>query len=392
MYDPMTDDAGGAGASGLLLARGLLWCLLVLAVAGLVAPAPGLASGSTRGGLDAGDLPTEDLALEDLIQGSPSRTLSAYNLFKDVQGQVPNDGLVPYALATPLFSDYAEKYRFVHVPDGMAGTYDPAEVFSFPVGTVFVKSFGYPADFRKPDDTIRVLETRLLVREEKGWAAWPYVWNEEMTEATLRVIGKRLPVSFIDAGGAERSFTYRVPNKNQCKGCHEINGEVSLIGPKARNLNHDYAYASGPENQLAYWSRAGLLTNAPAPDEAPRVPVWNDPETGNVEERARAYLDINCAHCHRLEGPASNSGLVLTYDEDHPYARGIYKRPVAAGRGAGNAAFVIEPGLPDRSILLTRMMSREPGVAMPELGRALLHKEGISLVHDYIAALPREKP
>lgn len=357
-----------------------LCVLMVPVMVGLLGRAPALAEGRIGA-----------LALDDLIQGKPSRTLSAYNLFEDVQGQVPNDGLVPYDLISPLFSDYAEKYRFVHVPPGSAAAYDPDEVFSFPVGTIFVKSFAFPADFRRPDQDVRVLETRLLVREEKGWVAWPYVWNEDMTEAQLRVIGKRIPVSFIQEDGTERAFTYRVPNKNQCKGCHEINGKVTLIGPKARNLNHAFAYAGGAANQLAHWSDLGLLEGAPAPDEAPRVPVWNDPSTGSLEARARAYLDINCAHCHRLEGPASNSGLVLTYGEDHAYARGVYKRPVAAGRGAGDAAFVIEPGVPDRSILLTRMMSPEAGVAMPELGRTLLHDEGIALVRAYIASLAAQE-
>ncbi len=352
-------------------------------VAGLI----GLAAAILAGAASAAPL-----ALDDLVAGKPSRTLSSYNLFKDAGQQIPNDGLVPYALATPLFSDYAEKFRFVHVPDGQRAAYDAREVFDFPVGSIFVKTFAFPADLREPDKDLRVLETRLLVREAKGWVAWPYVWDEDMSEARLKVIGKRIALSYTDHDGMPARLDYRVPNKNQCKGCHSVDGEISLIGPKARNLNYVYAYGAGPQNQLAHWTAAGLLTGAPDPADAPRVPVWGDPEDGTLDERARAYLDINCAHCHRAEGPASNSGLVLTYGETTPYARGFYKRPVAAGRGATDGHFVIEPGAPERSLLLQRMMSLEPGVAMPELARATLHAEGIALIRDYIAALPAEGP
>ncbi len=338
----------------------------------------------------AGVVQAAPLALDDLVAGKPSRTLSPYNLFKDAAKQIPNDGLVPYALATPLFSDYAEKFRFVHVPEGGSAVYNGEEVFDFPVGTIFVKSFAFPADLRAPDKDLRVLETRLLVREADGWAAWPYVWDEDMSEARLKVIGKRIDLAYINHDGAPTQLDYRVPNKNQCKGCHSVNGEISLIGPKARNLNSTYAYGSGPDNQLAHWTAAGLLTGAPDPADAPRVPVWETAEDGTLDERARAYLDINCAHCHRAEGPASNSGLMLTYGETTPYARGFYKRPVAAGRGATDGHFVIEPGAPERSILLQRMMSLEPGVAMPELARGTLHHEGIALIRDYIASLPTD--
>ena len=117
-----------------------------------------------------------------------------------------------------------------------------------------------------------------------------------------------------------------------------------------------------------------------------RLPRWDDPNAP-LEGRARAYLDVNCGHCHNRDGLASNSGLYLTYEEADRSALGIEKRPVAAGRGSGGFLFSIAPGHPEQSILLYRMASTEPGVMMPELGRSLVHDEGLALVRDYIAKM-----
>lgn len=318
---------------------------------------------------------------QDVIDGETlPRSLSEFRFFTDGIGHSPNDRVRPYALNTPLFSDYALKNRFVYVPEGQTATYNADGVFEFPVGSALIKSFGYPVDFRDSNSEIRWLETRVLLRRESGWVALPYVWNEDGSDATLRRAGRRMPVSWIDANGETQEISYRVPNQNQCKTCHARNDEIALIGPNARNLNDGM--------RLAQWVDWSVLDQAPV--DAPRVPVWDDPSTGTLDERARAYLDINCAHCHEREGSASNSGLFLSYNEGQTVARGILKRPVAAGRGSGGRDFDIEPGHPERSIFVYRMQSRDPGIAMPELGRGMLHDEGIALIEDYIAAMDEQ--
>jgi uncharacterized repeat protein (TIGR03806 family) len=326
------------------------------------------------------------VAVNALLAETPAPSLDAYRLFVDAGGRKPNAGVVPYTLNTPLFSDYAEKQRFVFLPPGKSVRYAAEGAFDFPVGTALVKTFAYPADFRRPDENIRFLETRLLVRKKAGWMASAYVWNADQTKAVLKRAGTRLDVSFVDGQGQRREVDYAVPNQNQCKECHSVAKVLKPLGPKARNLNGDFAYADGRENQLARWRKLGLLTGAPEPAAAPRTAVWDDAREP-LEARARAYLDANCGHCHNPKGMASNSGLNLNAEETRMSALGVGKRPVAAGRGSGGLEVSIAPGHPEQSILVHRMASNEPGVMMPELGRNLRHEEGLKLIRDYVANL-----
>jgi uncharacterized repeat protein (TIGR03806 family) len=330
----------------------------------------------------------QGVALDQLMAETPAPTLADYRLFLDAGARKPNAGVTPYALNTPLFSDYAEKQRYVYLPPGGKARYRPAGVLDLPVGSVLIKTFAYPADFRRPGEKVRFVETRLLIHRKSGWTALAYVWNGEQTEAVLKRAGKRLDVDFVDAKGAARHIDYAVPNQNQCKECHSAAGQLTPIGPKARNLNGDYAYPEGTENQLAHWTRTGMLAGAPAPEKAPRTAVWTD-ERESLEARARAYLDGNCAHCHNPKGAASNSGLFLDLEEQRAALRGVGKRPVAAGRGSGGLLFDIAPGDPEGSIVVHRMASTEPGVMMPELGRSTVHEEGLALVRAYVAGLKK---
>lgn len=314
--------------------------------------------------------------------------LSSYRLFRDGATQAPNDGLLPFDLNTPLFSDYARKHRFVYLPPGTSATYNARETFTFPVGTLLVKTFAFPVDERDPALGERLIETRLLLRRNTGWDAITYVWNAEQTEAKRRVIGARVPVDYPQADGSRFQITFQVPNTNQCKECHaEHNDVLAPLGPKARNLNKDYDYGDAVENELQRWTQVGYLTGAPDPADAPRSPAFDDPEAGTLEERARAYLDVNCGHCHNPSGLARTSGLYLDIHEETPARLGVCKGPVAAGQGSGGRKVDILPGDPDGSILVYRMESTAPGVAMPELGRQTVHAEAVALIRDWISGL-----
>jgi uncharacterized repeat protein (TIGR03806 family) len=326
------------------------------------------------------------------VPSHPFPTLSQYGLFVgDPTAQQPAAGVIPYDLNSALFSDYTEKFRFVRLPPGMSASYRSDEVFNLPVGTVIAKTFAYPRDARDPSKGRRLLETRILEHQAEGWVGLPYIWNQAQSEATLDVAGDTVDVSWIDADGNIKSNNYIIPNSNQCKGCHKAGDTMLPIGPKARNLNRDFAYDTGKENQLAHWSRLGLLAGAPDPAGAPRLAVWDDPKTGTLDARARAWLEINCAHCHSPVGPARNSGLDLLASQQNPTSFGINKPPVAAGVGSGGLAYDVIPGQPDRSILVYRIASTHPGVMMPELGKRLVHKEGVALVREWITAMAPAK-
>lgn len=327
----------------------------------------------------------EVVTLGEATEIQEKQRLSEWGLFEgELKTLTATAGMLPYDLNTPLFSDYAYKARFVKLPEGEAANYHATEVMEFPESTILIKNFYYPKDFQKPDGDRRILETRLLINEGEEWKALTYVWNEEQTEAFLEIAGKSIPVSWTDASGELQRINYSVPNQNQCKSCHEFNGKIVPIGPTARQLNHDFDYAEGGHNQLKKWVELGLLENIDLPEQWPTLAKWNDPKTGTLDQRARAWLEINCAHCHRKEGPAKNTGLHLLASTSNEYEIGINKPPVAAGRGSAGLKFGIVPGKPENSIMMHRIKSLDPGEMMPEVGRKLRHKEGIALVEEWI--------
>ncbi|ADR22730.1 hypothetical protein MATR_34240 [Marivirga tractuosa] len=310
--------------------------------------------------------------------------LSDYGFFKgELSDLAPNENVHPYKLNSALFSDYAHKARFVQIPTGKTAEYHPTEVMEFPVGSILIKNFYYPNDFSKPDGERRILETRLLIHEEEGWKALPYVWNDEQTEAFLEVAGATKSVSWRDTDGNVQKINYSIPNMNQCRSCHLKDGKIMPIGPSARQLNGDFDYAdNGEMNQLKYWQAHGLLSNLPTENLPNLVNYENDSEP--LADRARAYLEINCGHCHRPEGPAKNSALNLMASVDNPAAWGVGKTPIAAGKGSGGLKYDIVKGNADESILAYRMESTDPGIMMPELGRKMVHQEGLALVKQWI--------
>ena len=206
----------------------------------------------------------------------------------------------------------------------------------------------------------RRIETRILYNDPqtKVWVGLPYVWSADQSEATLELVPDPVTLEH-----DHKQFEYTIPNTNQCKNCHENAGVMKPIGPKSRNLD-----------------AASTLRLTGVANQKP-------PAINTLDNRARAYLDINCAHCHNPKGPANTSGLDLSYHQTDPAKIGVCKTPVAAGQGAGTFRFSIVPGHPDESILTHRMKSTAPKVQMPELGRALVHREGVALIGEWIASM-----
>ncbi|MCP5167700.1 MAG: right-handed parallel beta-helix repeat-containing protein [Pseudomonadales bacterium] len=326
-------------------------------------------------------------------------TLSAYNLFADpTDPRANSNGGIHYEMITPLFTDYAQKYRFIFVPEGKQAAYNSSNTLDFPVGTIIAKTFTMPRDFLNDGAGEEIIETRLLIHRKEGWKALPFIWREDRGDADLALAGGTRAVSWIHSDGSNRSTNYVIPDANSCKTCHStvrsesgsgVNQETVLIpiGPKARFLNRDNLYEGESVNQLAYMAQQGVLAGLPKDlDSIDTVPDWED-TAANLQDRAKGYLDANCAHCHSPGGFASNSGLFMEYWREVDTSYGICKTPVAAGAGSGGLRFDIVPGNADQSITSYRMDSNQPDVRMPEIGRTLIHDEGVALVREWINSL-----
>ncbi len=321
------------------------------------------------------------------VESDTFEKLSDYRFFTgELKNLTPNEGVLPYDLKTPLFSDYAEKARFVWMPKGVSAVYNISDVLDFPVGAVLIKNFFYPIDQRNPAKGRRIIETRLLIHQPGGWDASTYVWNDEQTEARIYLAGTIRKVEYTDAAGALVRVNYVVPTRNQCKGCHAYDDKLIPIGPKVGNLDKSYAYTDGEEGQLLKWARTGYLSGVNG-HFRPFLAQWDDPASGSIQDRAMAYLDVNCGHCHNPHGAANTSGLFLTADERPGPNLGIFKAPVSTGKGSGGRLYSIVPGHPEASILLYRMESTDPGAMMPEVGRTMVHAEGVELIRAWIASL-----
>ena len=326
---------------------------------------------------------TSILGLDDesLRQGKYLQNLSEYGFFKDLKNQVPAKNVLPYQLKSQLFSDYTDKQRFIYVPNDSKFTFESDKVFQFPVGTTLIKTFSYQNTSSSLET--QLLETRLLIHTNNGWEAVGYIWNNEQTDARLSLVGKTIQTQFSKASGELISVRYRAPNKNQCKECHQLNGVMTPIGPKARNMDLEVQYELGKMDQLEKWAQLGWIDR----DLVFNKMVNYFDNSKNMEARARSYLDINCAHCHIRGGSADTTGLYLTLEEENTKHLGFYKKPVATGKGSFNLRYSIVPGKSEESILLARMHSLDPGIMMPESGRALRDEEGLEIILTWINSL-----
>lgn len=327
--------------------------------------------------------------------------LSDWNILTTHDGVLElQDAVMPYDLATPLFSDYAQKLRTITLPEGGFARYSPDGDFELPVGTILSKTFYYQTtangmtygeertsvDGVLPLGGLRLIETRILARRAEGWIALPYVWNADQTDATLAKSGASIPMTLERPDGRREEFAYFVPNVLQCGGCHATDAtsrEIRPIGIKARHLNKRSSFA--PANQLDHWRLMGLISGE-TPPGAPANASWAD-DQAPIGERARAYLDANCSHCHSDTGPADTSGLDLRPAVAMGPKVGLCKAAIAAGSGSGGRPYDIVPGDPDQSILAWRMETNDPAAMMPELGRSVTHEEGVALIRQWIAEM-----
>ena len=226
----------------------------------------------TDGGTDGGSGVDLSKPVNVNLDQPLPQSLSSFNFFKwdPATGFTFHEDVVPYELNSALFSDYALKDRAIYVPSGGQMTFQPELAFDLPVGSVIIKTFSFPADFRKPTENIQLVETRLLLHYADGWQGYAYIWNEAQTDAVLSPSGEVRMISFLDADGASQTAQYLIPQHNQCQSCHFLKPDpagtpvIKPIGIKARHLDRNRDYGGGPVNQLQHMVDVGMLAGLPA--------------------------------------------------------------------------------------------------------------------------------
>ena len=378
-------------------------------------------------------------------------TLDQYNLFSNPEdpASAPNSANpggdsdtntpgVPFVMNTKLFSDYSVKYRVLFMPEGAKAIYKDASTdganatIIFPVGTIIAKTFSFVTNETSPV-TENVVETRLLIKRVNSkthaarWDGIAYIWDTENGKrvARLSLTGGSTAVNWnfhdVDSGVLHNGSTnYQIPNANQCLSCHSREDSepgAAPIGLKVRNLNRPYRSESAKvtgqsehdikdDNQVKWLCDKGLMLGCPADlgvdatskiaVNVERLPIFNKPGDGHptdtaadIEARARAYLEVNCQHCHNVRGFAASTGLYLNAGSGFKVdqAHGICKRPTATGsEGSGGHSFDIIPGDSAGSIIPFRIgeAATSPAARMPPLARSVAHSEGYDLIEQWI--------
>lgn len=317
----------------------------------------------------------------------PYQRLSAYAFFTgDMREQNPACGVLPFDVITPLFSDYAKKARFVWMAEGAAAEYaGDHQPLRFDDNTVLIKTFYY--DGVQPANDRRLIETRLMIKVAGAWMFANYVWNAEQTDAVLDLRGSFTPVTYSDANGSH-TVDYRIPSEAECLTCHKENGEPTPIGPKPQNMDRELVYAGGTAHQFTKWEQQGYL-RAGMPQNVNKVVRWDDP-AADLNDRVRAYLDMNCAHCHADQRHCDyrpvRFGADLTQLEANMGVCVPPHEPIPGTRS------IVERGAPERSTLWFRLNTNDEVLRMPLMGRSVIHQEAVDLVAEWILALEGDCP
>lgn len=318
----------------------------------------------------------EILALEEIpadpmpAAGGPPSQLSQTGCFDPANQMEPTSDLIPFAPSAELWSDGATKRRWMTIPDAKTITVDGDGDFDFPAGTMLVKEFSLAG---------KKVETRFLVRQEADgqWAGYSYQWNDAQTDAML-----------VDANGAAVTYDTQVwnyPSRAQCQRCHTAAAGHAL-GPEIAQLNHDMTYpeTGRTANQVMTLARVGLLDPSGFAMPWPALPALTD-TTASVEDRARAYLHVNCSNCHRP------GGLTFT-PPDFRYsvplsAMGICNAPPTISALEDlipSDPRLLAPGDPSRSEVYVRQSTVDPRYRMPPIARTLTNDAGIAVILDWI--------
>ena len=286
-------------------------------------------------------------------------SLSSYKIFEGTPSNLsPSEGFELLELSSVLFTDYSHKQRLVKIPTGAQITKSSDETIDFPNGTILTKTFFYYNDERDTTLGKRVIETRLEIKENNIWNVATYIWNENQTDAILELNGLDTPISWIDRNGISRSILYHVPTENECMTCHQSNSKMTPLGPTLLNLNRNIDRNGNILNQITQLQNLGLL-NQFSVHQIGQMVDYND-LNASLENRGRAYLAMNCAHCHNPNGWEGATEREFDFR---------YETPLNEA-GIRYEEEKIKSALQDRE--------------MPLIGTTILDDEGIELLIDFL--------
>ena len=278
----------------------------------------------------------------------------------------------------PLWSDGADKRRWIRLPPGTRIDARDPDRWAFPVGTRLWKEFSLG----------RRLETRMLERTRDGWRFGTYVWAEDGSDAVLAPSGGLRAGVAVPGGGR-----WTIPGTADCRACHEGQPDP-VLGFTALQLSSDrdpaapHARAAHAEVHLEELLARGLLRGLSPSLTAtpPRI------ASGSSDERAAlGYLHANCGICHNRRGPLAGIGLDLLQSVSEGPSSLERTRSsalsVRALRPVGGAEVRLDPGKPEHSVLFRRMGARNPLDQMPPLGTEKPDREALALVERWIHSL-----
>jgi uncharacterized repeat protein (TIGR03806 family) len=322
----------------------------------------------------------------------PTR-LSETGLFSSVKDHRPDPALIPYSVNAPLWSDGADKERFIALPGTTQIEFTESGGWNFPEGAVLVKTFSLNMEADKPASRRRI-ETRLLTRQVGKWVGYSYIWNDEQTDAELVAaagMDRDYEVRDPNASGGHRKQTWHYPSRTECMVCHSRAANF-VLGLNTLQMNKVHDYGQVPDNQLRTLEHIGVFkARLPKPIEAFGRLVNPYEGKDNLEARARSYLHANCSICHVSAG-GGNAAIDLDFLSKREGTNLIGVRPLHDSYGIANAQLVA-PGDPERSILYVRLSRRGPG-QMPPLATSLVDSGAVQVVYDWIKQMKRvaEKP
>jgi uncharacterized repeat protein (TIGR03806 family) len=344
-------------------------------------------------GLTANGIVPPFLNMPTTYNGALPSLLSKTGVFSDTASRTPAGGLIPYIPNVPLWSDGAVKSCYLAMPNN-GGLITPDEqirpyltnAWKFPAGTVFVKNFDLVVNETNSNIPRRRLETQILVRDSNGGVyGVTYKWRADNSDADLLATGSSEAVAITNATGVRtQTWTYLSPA--DCLTCHTpVAGYV--LGVNTRQLNGSFTYPNTgiTDNQIRTLNRLGLFS--PAINEAniagfEKLSALTD-SSASLEQRARSYLDANCAQCHR---PGGIGNFDARYDT--PLAnQHLVNFPASVTLGFDNVR-MIAPGDLRRSIIYDRINTNAPIIKMPPLARNRIDSNAVQILGDWINSLP----